>query len=94
MAYCAAQAARSVLPVKSFLITDADYIEVLTAIGIQTPVPNLIKERRNGRSFLFFGCLFNDRLFAIYARQITKRSADVHYAWSIRKHSRATNSTF
>ncbi|WP_247333648.1 SIR2 family protein [Bradyrhizobium sp. 147] len=84
----------SVLPVKSFLITDADYVEVLTAIGIQTPVPNLIKERRNGRSFLFFGCLFNDRLFAIYARQITKRSADVHYAWSIRKHSRATNSTF
>lgn len=33
----------SVLPVKSFLITDADYVEVLTEIGIQTPVPNLIK---------------------------------------------------
>ncbi|WP_247523308.1 hypothetical protein [Bradyrhizobium sp. 145] len=37
-----------------------------------------MKERRNGRSFLFFGCRFNDRLSAIYARQITKRSADVH----------------
>lgn len=42
----------SVLPVKSFLITDAGYVEVLTEIGIQTPVPDLIKERRNGCSFL------------------------------------------
>nr|WP_249817713.1 SIR2 family protein [Bradyrhizobium sp. 145] len=50
----------------------------MTEIGIRTPVPDLIKERRNGRSFLFFGCRFNDRLSAIYARQITKRSADVH----------------
>lgn len=69
----------SVLPVKSFLITDADYVEVLTEIDIQTPVPDIIKERRNGRSFLFIGCRFRSA-FAIYARQITKRSADVHYA--------------
>nr|WP_247382421.1 MULTISPECIES: SIR2 family protein [unclassified Bradyrhizobium] len=60
MAYCAAQAARQRAAGQE--LTDADYVEVLTEIGIQTPVPNPIKERRNGRSFLFFGCRFNDRL--------------------------------
>ena len=70
----------SVAPAKNFLISDADYVEVLTEIDIQTPIPDIVKERRAGRSFLFIGCRFNDQLFRTYARQITKRSADAHYA--------------
>lgn len=69
-----------VLPARNFLISDADYVEVLTAIDIQTPIPEIVKQRRIGRSFLFIGCRFDDQLLRIYARQITKRSADVHYA--------------
>lgn len=69
-----------VLPAKNFLISDADYVEVLTEIDIQTPIPGTVKQRRIGRSFLFIGCRFDDQLLRIYARQITKRSADVHYA--------------
>lgn len=68
-----------VLPAKNFLISDADYVEVLTEIDIQTPIPGIVKQRRIGRSFLFIGCRFDDQLLRIYARQITKRSADVHY---------------
>lgn len=69
-----------VLPARNFLISDADYVEVLTEIDIQTPIPEIVKQRRIGRSFLFIGCRFDDQLLRIYARQITKRSADVHYA--------------
>lgn len=69
-----------VLPARNFLISDADYVEVLTEIDIQTPMPGIVKQRRIGRSFLFIGCRFDDQLLRIYARQITKRSADVHYA--------------
>jgi hypothetical protein len=70
----------SIAPAKNFLISDADYVEVLTEIDIQTPIPDIIKERRTGRSFLFIGCRFHDQLLRTYARQITKRSADAHYA--------------
>jgi hypothetical protein len=70
----------SITPAKNFLISDADYVEVLTEIDIQTPIPDEVKERRTGRSFLFIGCRFHDQLLRTYARQITKRSADVHYA--------------
>lgn len=69
-----------VLPARHFLISDADYVEVLTEIDIQTPIPGIVKQRRLGRSFLFIGCRFDDQLLRIYARQITKRSANVHYA--------------
>lgn len=69
-----------VLPARNFLISDADYVEVLTEIDIQTPIPEIVRERRLGRSFLFIGCRFDDQLLRIYARQITKRSANVHYA--------------
>lgn len=69
-----------VLPARNFLISDADYVEVLTEIDIQTPIPEVVKQRRIGRSFLFIGCRFDDQLLRTYARQITKRSADVHYA--------------
>lgn len=70
----------SIVPAKNFLITDADYVEVLTEIDIQTPIPDEVKARRTGRSFLFLGCRFNDQLLRTYARQVSKRSADSHYA--------------
>ncbi|MBI5260932.1 MAG: SIR2 family protein [Bradyrhizobium sp.] len=70
----------SIVPAKNFLISDADYVEVLTEIDIQTPIPEEVKERRTGRNFLFLGCRFNDQLLRIYARQVSKRSTDIHYA--------------
>lgn len=70
----------SVAPAKNFLISDADYVEVLTEIDIQTPIPDEVKARRTGRSFLFLGCRFNDQLLRTYARQVSKRSANMHYA--------------
>jgi SIR2-like domain len=70
----------SITPAKNFLISDADYVEVLTEIDIQTPIPDIVKERRTGRSFLFIGCRFHDQLLRTYARQVSKRSADAHYA--------------
>jgi len=70
----------SVAPAKNFLISDADYVEVLTEIDIQTPIPDAVKDRRTERSFVFIGCRFNDQLLRTYARQVTKRSAATHYA--------------
>jgi hypothetical protein len=70
----------SVAPAKNFLISDADYVEVLTEIDIQTPIPDAVKDRRTERSFVFFGCRFNDQLLRTYARQVTKRSSILHYA--------------
>jgi hypothetical protein len=69
----------SVVPAKNFLISDADYVEVLTEIDIQTPIPDAVKHRRTERSFLFIGCRFHDQLLRTYARQIMKRSAATHY---------------
>ncbi|MDD2876975.1 MAG: SIR2 family protein [Acidiphilium sp.] len=68
-----------ILPAGNFLISDADYVEVLTEIDIQTPIPDTVKDRRIGRSFLFIGCRFNDQLLRTYARQIMKRSSAIHY---------------
>jgi len=70
----------SVAPAKNFLISDADYVEVLTEIDIQTPIPDVVKDRRTERGFLFLGCRFHDQLLRSYARQIIKRSALPHYA--------------
>jgi hypothetical protein len=69
----------AVTPAKNFIISDADYVEVLTEIDIQTPIPDIVKQRRVDRSFLFIGCRFNDQLLRTYARQIIKRSAAEHY---------------
>lgn len=69
-----------ITPAKNFLISDADYVEVLTEIDIQTPLPDIVKERRSGRGFLFLGCRFNDQMLRTYARQISKRSAARHHA--------------
>jgi len=70
----------SVVPARNYLISDADYVEALTEIDIQTPIPDVVKDRRTDRGFLFVGCRFHDQLLRTYARQITKRSALPHYA--------------
>jgi hypothetical protein len=70
----------SITPARNFLISDADYVEVLTEIDIQTPLPDAVKSRRTGRGFLFIGCRFHDQLLRTYARQITKRAGPPHYA--------------
>jgi hypothetical protein len=70
----------SIAPARNFLISDADYVEVLTEIDIQTPIPDAVKDRRTDRNFVFIGCRFNDQLLRTYARLITKRSAGLHYA--------------
>ncbi|ABS65369.1 SIR2 family NAD-dependent protein deacylase [Xanthobacter versatilis] len=70
----------SVAPAKNWLISDADYVEVLTEIDIQTPIPDVVKNRRTERSFLFLGCRFHDQMLRTYARQVTKRSRLPHFA--------------
>ena len=67
-------------PAGNYLVSDADYVEVLTEIDIQTPIPQEVQLRRSGRSFVFIGCRFDDQLTRSFARQIMKRSADHHWA--------------
>ncbi|MCA0018733.1 SIR2 family NAD-dependent protein deacylase [Mesorhizobium sp. B264B1A] len=70
----------SIRPAANFLIADSDYVEALTEIDIQTPIPDVVKERRTDRGFLFLGCRFNDQMLRTYARQIMKRSEGPRYA--------------
>ncbi len=70
----------AVTPAKNYLISDADYVEVLTEIDIQSPIPEAVANIRTERSFLFIGCRFHDQMLRTYARQISKRSAAPHYA--------------
>ena len=82
------EAARTVLysphggvrPARNFLVADSDYVEVLTEIDIQTPIPPAVKMRRADRGFLFLGCRFDDQMLRTYARQIIKRSKGPHFA--------------
>jgi len=67
-------------PASNFLVSDTDYVEVLTEIDIQTPIPPKVQALRTGRHFLFLGCRFNDQLQRTFARQIMKRSSDQHWA--------------
>lgn len=67
-------------PSGNYLVSDTDYVEVLTEIDIQTPIPAEIQALRKGRNFLFLGCRFNDQLTRTFARQIMKRSSDTHWA--------------
>jgi hypothetical protein len=67
-------------PAGNFLVADSDYVEVLTEIDIQTPIPEVIKDRRAGLGFVFLGCRFDDQMLRTYARQIIKRSKGPHYA--------------
>ncbi len=70
----------SVSPAANFLVSDSDFVEVLTEIDIQTPIPPAVQERRAGRSFLFLGCRFASQIERSFARQIMKRSSDRHWA--------------
>jgi hypothetical protein len=70
----------SVLPNANFLVSDSDYVEVLTEIDIQTPIPERVQQIRVNRNFLFLGCRFSTQLERIFARQIMKRSSDRHWA--------------
>ena len=67
-------------PVGNYLVSDSDYVEVLTEIDIQTPIPAAVQAWRSGRHFLFLGCRFDDQLTRCFARQIMKRSSDQHWA--------------
>jgi hypothetical protein len=69
----------SVAPAANFLVSDSDFVEVLTEIDIQTPIPDEVRRRRAGRSFLFLGCRFDDQTARQFARQIMKRSAGRHW---------------
>ena len=61
-------------------MSDSDFVEVMTEIDIQTPIPALVQSRRAALGFVFLGCRFNDQLPRAFARQIIKRSAGPHYA--------------
>ena len=67
-------------PASNYLVSDSDFVEVLTEIDIQTPIPAAVQAYRSGRSFLFLGCRFDDQLTRCFARQIMKRSSDQHWA--------------
>jgi hypothetical protein len=69
-----------VAPADNFIVSDSDYVEVLTEIDIQTPIPKRVQALREGCSFLFLGCRFNDQLQRSFARQIMKRSSSRHWA--------------
>ena len=70
----------AVAPNRNFLVSDSDFVEVITEIDIQTPIPGLVQERRRERSFLFLGCRFTSQTERIFAHQIMKRSSATHYA--------------
>ena len=67
-------------PAGNYLVSDSDFVEVLTEIDIQTPIPARVQQLRSERNFLFLGCRFDDQLLRTYARQIAKRSAGPHVA--------------
>ena len=70
----------SISPAGNFLVSDADFVEVLTEIDVQTPIPEEVKVRRASRGFVFLGCRFDNQLSRTYARQVMKRSAGPHFA--------------
>jgi hypothetical protein len=69
-----------VAPAQNFLVADSDYVEVLTEIDIQTPIPGCVKLIRETRGFVFLGCRFHDQMLRTYARQIIKRSKGPYFA--------------
>lgn len=67
-------------PTGDVLVSDADYVEVLTDIDLQTPIPQVVKDRRAASGFVFLGCRFYDQILRTFARQIIKRSTGPRYA--------------
>jgi hypothetical protein len=70
----------SVGPAQNYIVSDSDYVEILTEIDIQTPIPEIVQRRRADRNFLFLGCRFAYQLDRIFARQVMKRSSGKHWA--------------
>lgn len=70
----------SVWPARNYLVSDSDFVEVLTEIDIQTPIPDSVQQLRRERSFLFLGCRFSTQMERMFARQIMKRSSEKHWA--------------
>jgi hypothetical protein len=70
----------SISPRANYIVSDSDYVEVLTEIDIQTPIPEAVQTIRRGRNFLFLGCRFSTQIERSFARQIMKRSSDRHWA--------------
>ncbi len=70
----------SIWPAHNYLVSDSDFVEVLTEIDIQTPIPGCVQEIRKGRHFLFLGCRFSTQLERLFAHQIIKRSSAKHWA--------------
>ncbi|MCW2236164.1 SIR2 family protein [Azospirillum canadense] len=70
----------SATPAGNYLISDSDFVEILTEIDIQTPIPAVVQERRTGRNFLYLGCRFDQEIQRTFGRQIAKRSSDRHWA--------------
>ncbi len=62
------------------LASDSDYVEVLTDIDLQTPIPQAVQQRRTGTGFLFLGCRFYDQILRTFARCIMRRAGGPHYA--------------
>ncbi|MEO5374109.1 MAG: SIR2 family protein [Alphaproteobacteria bacterium] len=67
-------------PAGDVLISDSDYVEALTELDIQSPIPAVVQDVRTDRGFVFLGCRFHDQILRGYARQIMKRSAGPHFA--------------
>jgi len=67
-------------PANNYIVSDSDYVEILTEIDIQTPIPEIVQQRRVGKNFLFIGCRFAYQLDRIFALQIMKRSSEKHWA--------------
>ncbi len=70
----------SVAPEGNFLVSDSDFVEVQTEIDIQTPIPEKVQQIRTGRNFLYLGCRFMNQVERTFAKQISKRSSDKHWA--------------
>ncbi len=70
----------SVSPAGNYLISDSDFVEMLTEIDIQSPIPPVVQARRAGKHFLYLGCRFDAEIQRTFARQISKRSSDRHWA--------------
>jgi hypothetical protein len=69
----------SVWPARNYLVSDSDFVEVITEIDIQSPIPKCVQQTRSGRNFLFLGCRFSSQLERLFAQQIMKRSSDKHW---------------
>jgi hypothetical protein len=70
----------SVWPAHNYLVSDSDFVEVLTEIDIQTPIPEAVQQIRKGKSFLFLGCRFVAQMDRLFAWETMKRSSEKHWA--------------